>query len=51
MTIILTEEQQKNLLLMLDTVQVKGIQSANEYLKIVKIINEATEETQNNEGE
>jgi hypothetical protein len=44
MTIILTEEQQKNLLLMLDTVQVKGIQSANEYLKIVSLIQNAKED-------
>jgi hypothetical protein len=36
---------------MLDSVQVKGIASANEYLQIVKIINEAKEETPNNEGE
>lgn len=44
MTITLTSEQQKNLLLMLDTVQVKGIQSANEYLKIVSLIQNATDE-------
>jgi hypothetical protein len=50
-TIKINEQQQQNLITFLDRVQIKGIQEATEYLLLVKIINEATEETQNNEGE
>jgi hypothetical protein len=43
MIIELTQEQQRNLLILLDSVQIKGIQSANEYLHIVSIIQNAKE--------
>lgn len=39
--IILNKEQQKNLLVMLDSVQIKGLQSAHEYLTIASIIQNA----------
>lgn len=39
--VVLTREQQHNLLILLDSVQVKGIQSANEYLHIVNLIQRA----------
>lgn len=37
----LTPEQRNNLLVMLDSVQVKGIQSAHEYLTIITKIQNA----------
>ena len=46
MNLLLTKEQQKNLLIMLDSVQVKGIASANEYLSIVSLIQNAEEVTE-----
>ncbi len=39
--ITITTEQQKNLLVMLDSVQIKGLQSAHEYLTIASIIQNA----------
>jgi hypothetical protein len=40
--IILTREEQNNLLVMLDSVQVKGIRSAQEYLNIIHNIQTAS---------
>jgi len=39
--VILTKDEQQNLLMMLDAVQVKGIQSAQTYLHIVSKIQNA----------
>ena len=46
--VILTKEQQRNLLIMLDSVQINGIQSASEYLNIFYLIQNATELELNN---